>query len=732
MRTHLIHSILYFLRVVRLRRRIVAICVVVSLLLGALYYATATRLYEARASLLVLQAGDNLSSTSMISENASQGLMPTYERLMTSAVVLQSALNRLGRDDRVDFGSAPPDQWIDLLRNQLRAGVVRRTNIIELSYRSKSAESAVAVVNAVVQAYLEFMETTHKGTAGQLLTVLSQEKGQLEEKLTRKQNELLAARCQTGDVGLKQGDGMMHPIVQRAVSMNEAIVKIQQKRIELQGMLAAMEAAAAAGQDLEPFLLSMENEAGRELLLSGLGLSSRDGVIQADLEKNLLEDRAKLRTLQAQLGPNHPQVQETLERIHMTEQYLADYSQRVEQRLAAVKGKRLGPMLLTLGRQRLNEVLQQEAALRQGFDQAQNEAVQLNGELARLEILEHDVKWLRNLRDVLLNQIANIDLRQDQGDIRTAVVSEPVMSPPVWPNRRSIAFLSLVAGTLLGLAIVYVLDVLDDRFRSPQEIRLHLGLPILALVQRMEGIESIGVRGIQAYAAPDDAKSEAFRTLRTALAFAGQETNRLVVCSAEPGDGKTTVIANLAVSFANSGKNTLLIDADLRRPGLTRMLELRGRPGLSELLGTDGPVMQQVSKSVLRSGIDNLDVLPSGNWSTQASELLFGRRFQELLAWAETNYEQVLIDTPPILVTSDAATVSQFVDGVVLVLQPAKNQRKNVVRAADSFASVGAKVLGVVANCVAEDQMEGGYGYGYQYKEDEQPESESDYRAEAA
>ncbi|HTQ40702.1 MAG TPA: polysaccharide biosynthesis tyrosine autokinase [Pirellulales bacterium] len=716
MRTNLVHSVWYFLRVVRLRRGVMAACIVVSLLLGALYYATAHRRYESRASLLVLQAGNDVASTSMSTENAGQGLMPTYERLMTSAVVLQAALNRLPYEDRIDFDETPQERWIELLQTQLRAVAIRRTNIIELSYESKRPETAVAVVNAVVQAYLEFMDTTHKGTAGQLISVLTKEKSQVEEKLESKQAELLAARRQSGDLGMKSDGTVTHPIIQRAISVNEEIIKTQQRRIELQGLLVSVEAAVKAGQSLEPHLMSLDNGAGRELILSDLGLSGRDATMQAELEKSMLDDRAKLRTLQEHLGPNHPDVQEITQRIQLTEQYLAGYSGHVQDRLAALKDKQLAPMLLQLVRQKLAETTAQENYLRQSFAEAQAEAVRLNGDLAQIEILDHDVKWMRNLRDVLLNQIANIDLRQDQGEIRTAVVSEPAVEPAIWPNGKRIALMSLLAGTLFGLGVVYVLDVLDDRFRSPQEMQLHLGVPILAIVRPTEGLPATGLRAIQAYVAPNAPKSEAFRTLRTALAFSGKESQRLVISSAEPGDGKTTMLSNLGVSYAYSGKKTLLIDADMRRPGLTRLMEMRGRPGLSELLSSSDPVIERARQLITPSGIESLDILPSGNWSAQAAELLLGNRFKELLAWAEANYQQILVDSPPILATSDAATISQLVDGVVLVVQPGKNQRRSVIRAAEGFTSLGATVLGVVVNCAGSEEEQGNYGYGYGYE----------------
>src|SRR5688572_6119348 len=171
-----IHQVVQFSRVVRYRKNIVVLALVASALLGGLYYATATRYYEASASLLILQTGTEMLNTSMKPEGVTQSLMPTYERLLTSAVVLETALKYIGQEDRVDFQDAPPDRWLELLRGNLSVSTVRRTNLLEVRYRSRSPRSAVVIVNSLVRAYLEFMEKTHQGTAGDIIAVLTREK----------------------------------------------------------------------------------------------------------------------------------------------------------------------------------------------------------------------------------------------------------------------------------------------------------------------------------------------------------------------------------------------------------------------------------------------------------------------------------------------------------------------------------------------------------------------------
>lgn len=189
--------------------------------------------------------------------------------------------------------------------------------------------------------------------------------------------------------------------------------------------------------------------------------------------------------------------------------------------------------------QRLNETWRREASLRANFEQARSEAVALIGQRERLQLLEHDLKFLRDLRDVLLEKIASTDLRQDHNDIRTAVVSEPILPKnPVWPKLPLVAAGCLAAGLAGGLALIYILDVLDDRFRSPDELRTQLAVPILAMVRQMEELHSVGLDNIHVHVTPDAVVSEAFRTLRTTLAFCGKETSRLVISMPNPATAR--------------------------------------------------------------------------------------------------------------------------------------------------------------------------------------------------
>lgn len=239
-----------------------------------------------------------------------------------------------------------------------------------------------------------------------------------------------------------------------------------------------------------------------------------------------------------------------------------------------------------------------------------------------------------------------------------------------------------------------------------------LSVPVLAMVRELEPIDGVGLATVHTHVDPTVVETEAFRTLRTALTLSADVCDRILISSPEPGDGKTTVSANLAVSFAQAGKRTLIIDADLRKPGMTARFELKKCAGLSDVLLAGDSLAEIAPQLVQSTQLENLDVLPAGARQPNPSELLSGSRFGELLAWAESCYDRVLVDCPPVLAVSDAQLVGRLVDGAILVVRPEKNHRRLVVRACESFSATGSTVLGVVANGLSVESS-GGYGYGY-------------------
>ena len=709
---HSLQDILRLLHSVRQNKGIVIGALAASCLLGALYYVTATRFYQSSASVLILQTGNE--GVTVGGDRIARDLIPTYQSLLKSDAVLEAAVNRLPAEHRVDFSSTPPERCAAALRNSLTVASERSTNIMDVSYKSRDPDAAAAVVESVLQAYVSFMETLHRSTGREMLDVLTQQKEKLEAELRIKENELLSLRSKSGVIR-EDGKGTTTE-VKRALALNEALIQARKERLDAETQWAAVESAVRQGENLHRQAVELLDDVGSDMLRRELGLSDTDSQSTQRLKQQLLDDRADLQSLSEMCGPAHHRVRQLQVRIQNAEQYLREQNQNASPAGGQMANEELAPLLLTISRQRHQQAVDQESSIFRSFEEEKSRAISLEQNVAAIEIVEHDVDRLRNFYDVVVERIKNVDLGQDNELVRTSIVSHPMaVRSPVSPKRRSVALLSVFLGLLAGVGIVYVRDLLDDRFRSLEDLESQLRTPVMAVVGKLDRLVDHGVEALHAFVRPSGADTEAFRTLRTAVALSESGARSLVVSSVEPADGKTTVIANLAVAFAQSGKRTLLIDSDLRRPGLTPLTGLRGRDGLTTVLLSSAPVADAAAAHVCRAFVENLDVLPSGPRPGNPSEMLVSNRYPELVAWAESNYDMVLIDGPPVLPVTDSLVIGRLVDGVMFVIRPEKTRRRLALRAVDSIRTFGVKVLGVVANHVTFEKNQGYYGYGYGY-----------------
>ncbi|MCS7237108.1 MAG: polysaccharide biosynthesis tyrosine autokinase [Thermoguttaceae bacterium] len=712
----MVHAFARFLLAVRSRYSLLVASLIGCGVLGGLYLLVATRYYAASAQVLIVEANHERGTPQFASEDRWQRtLMPTHRSLIRSAKVLERAIAKLSPEHQVDFLGRPKDRWTEFLQGNLSVSSPQNTNILEVRYRSRDPHTAAVVVDAVVSSYMQFIDETYQGTARQILEILTREKTELEARLAKNENELLALRQQAADLGYSSETRTTHPLIQRAMDLNAKLMEARSKRISLEVTWQQVQQAIQAGTDLNQYVLSVAELVGQELIRYRLGLNTSDATLQARLSQTLLEDQAKLQTLLTERGYGwgHPEVVALQEKIRRTQEFLQNFPQWVKMRSDSLTATQVGPALLEIISQKVAEAQLLEASLARQYEEAQAEAVALTGTLARIDILAREVEWLRNLRQVLLQRMTELDTQQKGQELRAFVIAEPEVNPvPVSPDWRFVLLAALMGGIGLGLGLIYVVDILDDRFRSIEELQAATGVPVLATVRNLQLAGDGGIETLPAFANPNSAESEAFRTLRTALALTDHETNLLVVTSAQPGEGKTTILANLAVAMARAGKRTLLIDADLRRPGLTALLRLRGRVGLSAIIRSEDDLEAVVRANIVHTPLETLDVIPAGARPSNPAELLGSQRFSELLAWAEGVYDQVFVDSPPILATSDAAVIGRLTGAVLLVIQPAKTTRRMILRTVESFQLLRIPVVGVVLNRI--DSREGGY-YGYEY-----------------
>jgi succinoglycan biosynthesis transport protein ExoP len=282
---------------------------------------------------------------------------------------------------------------------------------------------------------------------------------------------------------------------------------------------------------------------------------------------------------------------------------------------------------------------------------------------------------------------------------------------PVRPRTFRDTVVATVIGALVGLGTIFLLEYLDDTVKEVEQIQGDTGLPTLANVAIIKDIKEPG--RLVAHIRPRDPISEGYRTLRTNLTFAAVDGSlkSVLVTSATPEDGKSVTIANLAIVFAQAGKQVVLVDTDLRRPVQHEFFGLQNIGGVTEtILESKAPVYKYLQETM----IPNLLVLPSGPPPPNPAELLGSQRMSEVYEALLEEADIVLFDTPPVLSVTDAAVLAPKVSGCLLVVKSGKTKREALVQMTNTLEASNAKLYGVVVNMVRRGR--GSYYY-YEYKE---------------
>ena len=289
--------------------------------------------------------------------------------------------------------------------------------------------------------------------------------------------------------------------------------------------------------------------------------------------------------------------------------------------------------------------------------------------------------------------------------VATPIQPASVPSRPVSPDPVRNIGLGLLAGLVLGLGLAFVRHALDTKVRGEEDIRPHSTAPMLAGLPLERSSKSL----VSVEDDPHGRHAEAIRRLRTNLMFVDVTTGRhsFVVTSAMPGEGKTTTAVNLALAMADSGRRTLLIDADLRNPSVAKALGMEGSVGLTTVLLGDAPVHDVIQTW----GSAGMDVLPAGQVPPNPSELLGSAPMESLLTSLVGEYDFVLVDSPPVVPVIDAVVLERLAGGLLMVVGIDRTKKKDLVAALKQLDTVGARVSGFARNFVVGRDSEYRYGY---------------------
>lgn len=677
-----------FLQVIWERRWIVLAVTIISLACGFVYLQRATPIYESSSRIYVEKSGPRILNENQ-SFAASGSYLYTQSELIRSTTVLNTALQSpslrsVGAHSNV---SSP----VAYLKAGLNASVGKNDEIITVSFQSPSADEAAKVVNEVVSAYVTYQSKQKRSTAAEVLGILQKEKTKRDAELKGFLEQILAFKQANEALAFQSSEGNI--ITQRLDALSNALTATQLQLIEAR---AEYEAVNSVKNDPQKIRQLMPAELLDSMDQSSGQVFSRVEALEVQLGE--LTSRG--------LGEDHPSVSSLQAQI-------AQLQAKADARYAANQ-ERFANLYLTRLNQEVNKLAYREQEQLKEFSAQKVQASGLNVKSAELAVLESEVQRTERLCDILDSRIKELNVTEDVGALNISIleVAQPEKNA-VSPQKARVMLMALVLGLMLGAGGAMLQDLMDQRLRSAEDIQASLGIPVLGIVPHMSDDHSVPERGKKVHLEPMSDIAEAYRTVRTAIYFGvpDGEAKRMLITSPAPGDGKSTSASNTAIAMAMAGQRALIIDADFRRPTQHKIFGLKDEIGLSSVIAGRAELGQAVQKT----DVKGLDVLPCGPIPPNPSELLNSQRFADLLDKLSEKYDQIVIDSPPVMAVADARILGASCDITVLVLRAGKSTRKASEHALDSLLGVGASVLGAVVNDVPRGRDRYGYyaSYGY-------------------
>lgn len=558
----------------------------------------------------------------------------------------------------------------------LEIAPVKGTRLVEIIYSSPDPAYAALAANTVAREYVQQNLDSKLQNTNSTLDWL---KGELDKQRQKVEAaERATANYQEGQNAMSLDD-RQNIVIDRLKSLNDAVTKAKTTRLQKEALHRQI-------GDLTP---------------DSAGVDTFPGLAQNTTIQEIRQQLAQLTGEKARLlqtrTANHPDVAKVNAAI-----------ESANVRLRSETGK----VLDSIGND-YRTALAEERSLTASLEEQKRQAIDLNRKNINYSILQREAEGERHVYNALLQQEKEMRVISNSraNNVQLMDAAE-VPGGPYTPNHGRDWLMALVLGLALGVAFAYTIEYLDDTVKIPDDITRRLKLPLLGLVPAVSGSRVPMLLN----PVPHDF-GEAFRSLRTSLVFTnGTDGNRMIaVTSSQPLEGKTTTACNLAVALALGGARVMLIDADMRRPGLHRTMGLPNDVGLSHVLTGQG----RIRDAVQRTSDPNLYVMTAGRTPPNPSELLSSARMKHLIANLKTSpFDWVIIDTPPVLAVTDAVIVAPYVAGLVFVVGSEMTRRAHAERAIEMIQSGKPNIIGAVLNRVDLNRNKYYYAryYGYHYK----------------
>ncbi|MDP9348682.1 MAG: polysaccharide biosynthesis tyrosine autokinase [Gemmatimonadota bacterium] len=577
----------------------------------------------------------------------------------------------------VELSVLHPEQAVERVRKHLRVERVKDADLIRVRYSSPDRQLSADLVNGLAGAFQQYDMRRARETATRRREFLEQQVAQVSDSVAIAQSELEGYQVASGTLN-PEAAGQSLSQEYTAEDGNLRTLRFQEGI--LQNLVGSLR-AGGAGVESSHRLLVM----GRDLVVGGEAIYNR--LVELETE------RRKLTASRFGYTDAGPEVEVLDSQISAAKQDMA-----------------------ALAEQSLKLVREKIAASEARRGQLQQQLGAIPGQSTSIARSQKRLESVQAIHNELVNKYHEAQMAEAVAGTKVEVV-QPASVPlrPVPSHRSSKLALALAVGLLFGLGLVFGTEFLDMKVRHAEQVKVLTGLDILGVVPPFSA-EADDERPYLTHVRGQTADAEAFRSLRTMLRFTSSESSRvLAVTSASPGDGKSTVTLNLALSMAMHGSRVLLIDADTRRPTLHGYFGVPQEPGLTNLL--DKAVSPGAATRAIPGAPESLErlrFLPAGSPQSNSSELLDSPAFADFIRTARERFDVVVIDTPPVLAVADASAIAELVDGYLFVASYGVTDRFALVNSIERIRNIGANVLGLVMNRVPLGRA-GYYGGYYSY-----------------